>query len=60
MDGRVGLLTGRERSFPDELIAEVTRRQTGVTCAYASIDATRLDQPLREEVLVDRISHEVS
>ncbi len=60
MAGRVGLLTGRERSFPDALIAEVERRQTGVTCAYASIDATRIDRPLREDVLVDRISHEVS
>jgi glutathione synthase/RimK-type ligase-like ATP-grasp enzyme len=60
MGGRVGLLTGRERSFPDALIAEVLRRQTGVSCAYASIDATRIDRPLREEVLVDRISHEVS
>ncbi|MFO0757430.1 MAG: hypothetical protein U0359_13115 [Byssovorax sp.] len=59
-NGRVGLLTGRERSFPDALIAEVGRRQTGVTCRYAQVDATRIDQPMIEDVLVDRISHEVT
>ena len=57
---RVGLLTGRERSFPDALIAEVARRGPGVVAEYAKVDITRIDQPLPYDVLVDRISHEVT
>jgi glutathione synthase/RimK-type ligase-like ATP-grasp enzyme len=57
---RVGLLTGRERSFPDGLIAEVLRRDEGVIAEYATIDITHLDAPLPYDVLVDRISHEVT
>ncbi|MEP7121219.1 MAG: hypothetical protein ABJE95_09930 [Byssovorax sp.] len=57
---RVGLLTGREKSFPDALIAEVLRRNVGVVASYAALDATRTDRPPPYDVLVDRISHEVT
>lgn len=57
---RVGLLTGREKSFPDALIAEVARRDAGVVASYAALDATRIDRPPPYDVLVDRISHEVT
>lgn len=57
---RVGLLTGRERSFPDALIAEVARRGEGVIADYAKVDATYVDGPLPYDVIVDRISHEVT
>jgi len=57
---QVGLLTGRERSYPDALIAEVERRSCGVTASYAEVDAMRLDRPRPYEVIVDRISHEVT
>jgi glutathione synthase/RimK-type ligase-like ATP-grasp enzyme len=57
---QVGLLTGRERSFPDALIAEVELRGAGVRASYAEIDATSIDRPLPYDVLIDRISHEVT
>lgn len=57
---RVGLLTGRERSFPDALIAEVARRGAGVVAEYAEIDITHADRPPPYDVIVDRISHEVT
>jgi len=57
---RVGLLVGRERSFPDALIAEVARRDAGVVASYAEIDITSIDRPPAYDVLVDRISHEVT
>ncbi len=57
---KVGLLVGRERSFPDALIAEVARRDGGVVASYAEIEATRIDRPPPYDVLVDRISHEVT
>jgi glutathione synthase/RimK-type ligase-like ATP-grasp enzyme len=60
MTKRVGLLTGRERSFPDALIAEVARRDAGVVAEYAAVDITPIDRPLPYDVLLDRISHEVT
>src|SRR5262245_33922206 len=57
---RVGLLVGRERSFPDALIAEVAARDEDVTADYAELEATRMDRPPPYDVLVDRISHEVT
>ncbi|MFI5300739.1 MAG: RimK family alpha-L-glutamate ligase [Polyangiales bacterium] len=57
---RVGLLVGRERSFPDALIAEVARRQAGVVAEYATVDLTRVDAPCPYDVIVDRISHDVA
>jgi glutathione synthase/RimK-type ligase-like ATP-grasp enzyme len=60
MDKRVGLLVGRERAFPDALIAEVNRRAIGVVASYAQIEATRIDAPPPYEVIVDRISHDVT
>ncbi len=57
---RVGLLVGRERSFPDALIAEVARRDVGVVASYAELDITSIDRPPPYDVLIDRISHEVT
>jgi hypothetical protein len=56
----VGLLVGRERSFPDALIAAVAARDEGVVASYAEIDATSIDRPPPYDVIVDRISHEVT
>jgi glutathione synthase/RimK-type ligase-like ATP-grasp enzyme len=56
---RVGILVGRERSFPDALVAEVARRAEGVVAEYARIDITLDDAPPAYDVLVDRISHEI-
>ncbi len=57
---RVGLLVGRERSFPDALIAEIGKRDAGVIGEYARLDLTRVDRPPAYEVLVDRISHDIT
>jgi len=56
---RVGILVGRERSFPDALIEEVARRGAGVVASYARVDIARADAPPAYDVLVDRISHEI-
>jgi hypothetical protein len=57
---KVGLLVGREESFPKALIAEVATRNTGVVCELAEIDSPRAEVAPPYEVLVDRISHEVT
>ena len=59
MSKTVGLLVGREWSFPPAFIEEVARRKAGVTVEYARIGATSMDQPCPYDVLIDRISHEV-
>lgn len=60
MPHRVGLLVGRERSFPEALIEEIRRRGADVEASYAEIDATSIERPPAYDVLVDRISHEVT
>lgn len=56
---RAGLLVGRERSFPDALIAEVNRRDAGVVCEYVTLGGTAAVETPPYAVLVDRISHEI-
>lgn len=59
MTKRVGLLVGREWSFPPAFIDEVNRRDAGVLAEFVSIGAVAMDQPCPYDVIVDRISHEV-
>ncbi len=59
MTKRVGLLVGREWSFPPAFIDEVNRRNEGVVAEFVSIGAVAMDQPCPYDVIVDRISHEV-
>ena len=56
---KVGLLVGREWSFPPAFLAEVNGRDAGVTAEMATLGGTRMDEPCDYAVLVDRISHEV-
>jgi len=56
---KIGLLCGRERSFPPAFLEEVNRRNEGVTAEFAKLGGTRMDEPCPYAVLVDRISHEV-
>ena len=56
---KVGLLVGREWSFPPEFIEEVNRRDAGVVAEMVQLDGTRMDEPCPYAVIVDRISHEV-
>ena len=59
MTRKVGLLVGREWSFPPAFIEEVNRRDAGVVAEYVKLDAPRMDEPAQYRVIVDRISHEV-
>jgi hypothetical protein len=56
---RVGLLVGRERSFPEALAAEVARHDPLIEVALAKLEAPRAEVRPPYDVLVDRISHEV-
>src|SRR5579863_6539471 len=56
---RVGLLVGREWSFPPAFIDEVNRREEGVVAEYVKIGGTSMDEPCPYNVIIDRISQEV-
>jgi hypothetical protein len=59
MDKRVGLIVGREWSFPPKFIEEVNRRDEGVIAEYVKLGGTRMGEPCEYSVIIDRISHEV-
>jgi hypothetical protein len=56
---KIGLLVGREWSFPPAFIEEVARRNEGVIAEYVKLGGTSMDEPVEYAVIVDRISHEV-
>ena len=56
---KVGLLVGRERSFPDALIAEINGRNSGVEAEYIKLGSVSSDETCPYAVILDRISHEV-
>ena len=58
---KVGLLCGREFSFPPAFIDSVNRAGAahGVSAEMVKFGGTKMDEPSRYRVIVDRISHEV-
>ena len=59
MSKRIGLMVGREWSFPPAFMEEVNRRQAGVTAEFVTVGAASMEQVPPYDVIVDRISHEV-
>ncbi|MEO6445973.1 MAG: hypothetical protein ABIZ91_16470 [Gemmatimonadaceae bacterium] len=59
MSKRVGLVVGREWSWPPAFIKEVNERDAGVVAEFATIGGEHADGPVPYDVLIDRISHEV-
>lgn len=59
MTKRVGLVVGREWSWPPAFIEEVNKRDQGVVAEFAVMGGDHHDGPVPYDVLIDRISHEV-
>ncbi|MBK6308851.1 MAG: hypothetical protein IPF47_25190 [Gemmatimonadetes bacterium] len=59
MHKRVGLVVGREWSWPPAFIEEVNKRDAGVVAEFAKLGGDHHDGPVPYDVLIDRISHEV-
>ena len=57
----IGLLVGREYSFPPAFIAKVNEKgaRHGITAEMVCWGGTRMTDPAAYSVIVDRISHEV-
>ncbi|HET8646408.1 MAG TPA: hypothetical protein VFO85_13020, partial [Vicinamibacteria bacterium] len=56
---RIGVLRGRENSFPDAFIAKVNDMGKGVTAEYIQLGGTKLNEDVPYRVVLDRMSHEV-
>ncbi len=59
---KVGLLCGREYSFPPAFIERVNQRRRAARDHRGDgevLGGTKMDEPARYRVIVDRISHEV-
>jgi hypothetical protein len=57
---KVGILAGREVTFPESIIRSINERGGGdVTAEMISVGGIRHDEPKRYDVVIDRISHEV-
>jgi len=56
---KIGVLRGRENSFPDAFIAKVNSMAKGVTAEFVQLGGTKLNEPVPYRVVVDRMSHEV-
>src|SRR5438477_4926832 len=57
---KVGILVGREKTFPDALIKNINERSEGsVEAEYIKLGGVRFDAPPQYDLAIDRISHEV-
>ncbi len=56
---KVGILAGRERSFPAALIERVAARNAGVEAEWVKLGGTAVESLTPYAVIIDRISHEV-
>lgn len=56
---KVGIMVGRERSFPRAFIERVNSRNAGVEAEWVKLGGTDGSAPNPYSVIVDRISHEV-
>ncbi|HEX6290838.1 MAG TPA: hypothetical protein VFZ66_16760 [Herpetosiphonaceae bacterium] len=55
----IGVMVGREWSWPPAFIEEVNRRNAGVRAEYVKIGGTQMSEPCPYAVIIDRISHEI-
>ena len=57
---KVGILVGRELTFPESIINAINEKGAGnVTAEMVTVGGIRMDDPKRYDVVIDRISHEV-
>jgi hypothetical protein len=56
---KIGILVGREGTFPPALIKEINSRDAGVTAEYVLLGGVRMAEKCGYDVIIDRISHEI-
>src|SRR5262245_34050305 len=56
---RIGVLRGRENSFPESFLAKGSSMGKGVHAEYVQLGGTKLNEAVPYRVILDRMSHEV-
>jgi hypothetical protein len=56
---KIGVIVGREWSFPPAFIEEVNGRNADVVAEYVKLGGTQMNEPCGYNVIIDRISHEI-
>jgi hypothetical protein len=56
---KIGVIVGREWSWPPAFIEEVNRRDAGVTAEFVKLGGTQMAEAAEYDVIIDRISHEI-
>jgi hypothetical protein len=57
---RVGVLVGREKTFPEAIIKSINEKGNGeVVAEYIKLGGVLYDAPPKYDLVIDRISHEV-
>jgi glutathione synthase/RimK-type ligase-like ATP-grasp enzyme len=56
---KIGVMRGRENSFPNALIEKINGMKSGITAEFAMVGGTSLNEPSAYKAILDRISHEV-
>lgn len=59
MTKKIGIMVGRENTWPGAFIEEVNRRNQGVTAEFVKLNGTYMAEESPYDVIVDRISHEI-
>jgi hypothetical protein len=56
---RVGVLFGMEDTFPGALLARINEMNRGVIAEFVELGVTKMAEPTRYDVIIDRISHDI-
>ncbi len=56
---RIGVMRGREESFPEAIVAAINARDEDVQAEFLQVGGTSLGEPCPYHAIMDRISHEV-
>jgi hypothetical protein len=56
---RVGIMFGQEDSFPGALVARINEMNKGVIAEFVELGITKMAEPEKYDVIIDRISHDI-
>jgi len=59
MEMKIGILVGRENTFPEKLIEKINGRQAGVVAEYLKVGGVNITDGNQYRLIFDRISHEI-
>src|ERR1700721_1522650 len=57
---KIAILFGMENTFPPALVKKINDRKVdGISAEFVSIGGIRMDEPKRDDVIIDRISQDL-